>query len=276
MLANWGKSAIIILGKEAEYVFQGGIYMASLNSLNSVAGMFASMNSGSTGTNSIYNMDFSTYNSIRSGSYSKLLKSYYSDDDKRTATKDAFSSGMTDSATEKNNATVSRDSAAALVDSVKDLRSSSLWEEKEKTDKDGNKTSEYDMDEIYKAVSSFKDNYNSLVTSTGKSSDKSTLNAASNMVNYTRANASILKKIGVSVDSDNKLSIDEDKFKKSDISSIKSVFSGAGSFAQSTSASASSVYGSAVSQLSKLQTQNSYTSTGSYSYVPVSNYNSFT
>lgn len=33
------------------------------------------------------------------------------------------------------------------------------------------------------------------------------------MVNYTRVNADLLKKIGISVGSDNKLTVDEDKLK---------------------------------------------------------------
>jgi len=61
---------------------------------------------------------------------------------------------------------------------------------------DGNIAKEYDTDKIAKAVSSFVKDYNSLVSSTADSSSRYVLNSASNMVNYTRANADLLKKIG--------------------------------------------------------------------------------
>ena len=79
---------------------------------------------------------------------------------------------------------------------------------------------EYDTDKIAKAVSSFVKDYNSLVSSTADSSSRYVLNSASNMVNYTRANADLLKKIGISVGSDNKLTVDEDKLKASDMDCI--------------------------------------------------------
>ena len=66
------------------------------------------------------------------------------------------------------------------------------------------------------------------------------------MVNYTRANADLLKKIGISVGSDNKLTVDEDKLKASDMAVVKSVFKDSGSFGQTISAKASTIYGNAV------------------------------
>ena len=126
----------------------------------------------------------------------------------------------------------------------------SMWSKVDKTDKNGNTAKEYDTDKIAKAVSSFVKNYNSLVSSTADSSSRYVLNSASNMVNYTRANADLLKKIGISVGSDNKLTVDEDKLKASDMAVVKSVFKDSGSFGQTISAKASTIYGNAVSQLS--------------------------
>ena len=118
--------------------------------------------------------------------------------------------------------------------------------------------------------------YNSLVSSTADSSSRYVLNSASNMVNYTRANADLLKKIGISVGSDNKLTVDEDKLKASDMAVVKSVFKDSGSFVQTISAKASTIYGNAVSQLSELSTKNSYTSNGLYSYSSGYTYNQYT
>ena len=109
-----------------------------------------------------------------------------------------------------------------------------------------------------------------MIDATGDSSDTSVLRTASNMVNTTKANSKVLKELGISVDSNNKLVI------AADMSVAKSAFAGAGSFGQSVANSAASIYSSSATTLAKLQTQNLYGSDGSYSYVSASVYNQFT
>ena len=162
-----------------------------------------------------------------------------------------------------------------MVDSVSDLKKTALWEKKSVTDKEGNTTKEYDTDAIYKAVSDFVSNYNSLVEKMGKSDDNSVLRNASSMVSYTKANQSLLKSIGITIGSDNKLSVDAEKFKQSDMAVVKSTFTGSSSFGQTVSRSASSLYSSAVSQIAKLDSATTYSSTGSYSYVTSATYNKY-
>ena len=215
----------------------------SINAYNAstISALFAGLNNSSSGTSLSYGIDFTTYNSIKNGSYSKLMRKYYSNK----------ASESTDGATANKN--------TGKVQSI-----------------DGNIAKEYDTDKIAKAVSSFVKDYNSLVSSTADSSSRYVLNSASNMVNYTRANADLLKKIGISVGSDNKLTVDEDKLKASDMAVVKSVFKDSGSFGQTISAKASTIYGNAVSQLSELSTKNSYTSNGLYSYSSGYTYNQYT
>ena len=253
----------------------------SINAYNAstISALFAGLNNSSSGTSLSYGIDFTTYNSIKNGSYSKLMRKYYSNQasestDGAAANKNTGKVQNID--IQKNNATVNRDNAASLVDSASELKKYSLWSKVDKTDKDGNTAKEYDTDKIAKAVSSFVKNYNSLVSSTADSSSRYVLNSASNMVNYTRANADLLKKIGISVSSDNKLTVDEDKLKTSDMAVVKSVFKDSGSFGQTISAKASTIYGNAVSQLSELSTKNSYTSNGLYSYSSGYTYNQYT
>lgn len=253
----------------------------SINAYNagSISTLFSSLNSSSGGTSLSYGIDFTTYNSIKNGSYSKLVKKYYSNQssDKTDSKSGKNNTSKTESSSvEKNNATMTRDNAAALVDSSSELKKYSLWSKVDKTDKDGNTTKDYDTDKIAKAVSAFAKDYNSLVSSTGDSSSRSVLSSASNMVSYTKANADLLKKIGITVGSDNKLTVDEDKLKASDMAVVKSVFKDSGSFGQTISAKASTIYGNAVSQLSELSTKNSYTSSGLYSYTSGYTYNQYT
>ena len=171
-------------------------------------------------------IDLSTLSSIRNGSYHKLLKSYYEkeDNDGTTADRTNKKDTTTDTASQKLNGAAVRDKAADVVDSVSDLKKTALWEKKSVTDKEGNTTKEYDTDAIYKAVSDFVSNYNSLVEKTGKSDDNSVLRNASSMVSYTKANQSLLKSIGITIGSDNKLSVDAEKFKQSDMAVVKSTF----------------------------------------------------
>ena len=253
----------------------------SINAYNAstISALFAGLNNSSSGTSLSYGIDFTTYNSIKNGSYSKLMRKYYSNQASEStngATANKNTGKVHSIDIQKNNATVNRDNAASLVDSASELKKYSLWSKVDKTDKDGNIAKEYDTDKIAKAVSSFVMDYNSLVSSTADSSSRYVLNSASNMVNYTRANADLLKKIGISVGSDNKLTVDEDKLKASDMAVVKSVFKDSGSFGQTISAKASTIYGNAVSQLSELSTKNSYTSNGLYSYSSGYTYNQYT
>jgi len=246
----------------------------SINAYNAstISALFAGLNNSSSGTSLSYGIDFTTYNSIKNGSYSKLMRKYYSNQASEStngATANKNTGKVHSIDIQKNNATVNRDNAS-------ELKKYSLWSKVDKTDKDGNTAKEYDTDKIAKAVSSFVKDYNSLVSSTADSSSRYVLNSASNMVNYTRANADLLKKIGISVGSDNKLTVDEDKLKASDMAVVKSVFKDSGSFGQTISAKASTIYGNAVSQLSELSTKNSYTSNGLYSYSSGYTYNQYT
>ena len=253
----------------------------SINAYNAstISALFAGLNNSSSGTSLSYGIDFTTYNSIKNGSYSKLMRKYYSNQASEStngATANKNTGKVHSIDIQKNNATVNRDNAASLVDSASELKKYSLWSKVDRTDKDGNTAKEYDTHKIAKAVSSFVKDYNSLVSSTADSSSRYVLNSASNMVNYTRANADLLKKIGISVGSDNKLTVDEDKLKASDMAVVKSVFKDSGSFGQTISAKASTIYGNAVSQLSELSTKNSYTSNGLYSYSSGYTYNQYT
>ena len=58
----------------------------------------------------------------------------------------------------------------------------------------------------------------------GNSNTKSILRAGASMVNVTEANRKSLSDIGISIGADNKLTIDEEKFKKADMSKVKAMF----------------------------------------------------
>ena len=244
---------------------------------SSISSLFSSLNNSSS-NNYMSGINYADYNSIRNGSYRKLVKAYYA---KESGTSSSNSTSKTESTTDKTtssqkvNAATVRDSASNLVNDVKELSSDKLWKKTTTTDKDGVTSTDYDKDAIYKAVSSFAKDYNSLVSASGNSSDNSVLRTSSTMVAYTKANKNLLSKVGITVGSDNKLTVDEDKFKSADMTTVKSLFTGSGSFGKMTSTSATSSYSSAVSQLAKLSSSSTYSNMGSYSYISGSIYDTF-
>lgn len=252
--------------------------MATISGYNSssISVLFSGLNSGNNSSSVGFgSIDLSTYNSIRTGSYKQLLKAYYTKNPVDTSSNKDNDSTTTISS-QKINATKTKDAASAVVSDAQSLKSVSLWNKKSVKNEDGTTTDKYDTDAIYKAVSAFVSDYNSMIDAAGDSEDKAVLRTAANIVNNTKQNSALLKQLGITVDSKNKLSIDEDTFKKSDMAVAKSVFYGTASYGQSVAASASSIYSSASTQLSKLQTQNLYNSDGSYNYVSGSFYNQFT
>lgn len=233
----------------------------NIRTKSDVSYLFSNMSSSSSGSN-LGNLNFlSDYASIKNGSYGKLLKAYYnkvgndSTASKSTSTSLASDSTKTlaaiDSAADKL-----KESADALINKGTD----SLFKEKEVTVKneDGTITTskQYDMDGIYKAVSGFVTNYNSLIDSVAKSDSSAVLKAASNMTNITSLYSKTLEKAGITVGSNNKLSVDKAKFEKADISTLKSIFNASPSFAYSISSQASYIDYAASREALKANTYN--------------------
>ena len=246
----------------------------NLYTSNSISTLFSSLGNRSNGSTIFSGLDYSTLSSIHNGSYKKLLNAYYN----KTGNKDAVSSitaGKTDVKKTDTNAVSTRNNASNVSEDIDTLNKSDLWKQKEIKAEDGSKTKEYDKDAIYKAVSSYVKDYSLLVDSTGNSESSSVLRTASSMVNYTKANKSVLASMGISIGADNKLSIDEKTFKGSSMAAVKSAFTGAGSYGKSVQASASMIYGSAAAQVAKQSGTGLYSSGASYSYVNGSIYNSY-
>ncbi len=186
-----------------------------------------------TGTTSTDSMGFSLadYASIRNGSYHKLLKATYAEEEKNA---NASSSEKADT---KQVLTAISDTAAGLKDSVSAVQK--LFETKQ--DENGFKHVDYDEDKMYKAIKDFIDNYNSTVDEASRADDNSILRAAKNMVSYTTANKNALDDIGISIGSDNKLSIDKEKFQAASKGSVQSIFQSSGGYAEQISAKASAL-----------------------------------
>lgn len=242
--------------------------------------LLSGLGGNSNSVNNLMNFNVSDYNSIKSGTYYRLLKSYYaSDSENGKKTSDSFKNPYTTSTSKETNSTLAKIESAAddLTESAKDLYSNNAKAFKKitSTDEDGKTTTDYDKDAIYKAVNSFVEDYNSLIKSAGKSDADGIARAAASMATLTNQNANALNSLGITIDKDSyTLSLDKDAFMQADMSKAKNLFNGMGSYAYDVATKASMLNYQAEREASKA---NTYGSTGTYNsnYSAGSIYNTY-
>lgn len=178
-------------------------FLGGNNSINSLFSMMG--NKQQSASSSILD-----YNTVNSTAYRKAVRAYY-----QQGGDQAVSESKTALNTMKNNATAMKDSALALNDK-------SLFE----PDSDGN----YKLDAIKDAVNEFVKNYNSVVENAANSDSTEALRNGVWMVNATKKNENLLAKVGITIGENNKLSFNESRLTKANISSFKSTFLGTSSF----------------------------------------------
>lgn len=184
-----------------------------------ISSLFSNLGSG----NALGSFNFSDYASIKNGSYGKLVKSYYAEqkktpgNDKTTTTKPTKKEETVD----KTGLTQMKKEADGLKSAAEALNKEDLWKQT-----DG----KYDMDKIVGAVKTFANEYNDTLTQASKVNSKDVAQDVRYMSSMTNTMSKALSKIGVTVGTDGKLSVNEDEMKKANVSSIKSLFSGAVSY----------------------------------------------
>lgn len=220
--------------------------------------------------NSLGNLNFlSDYASIKNGSYGKLMKAYYAKD-----AADKTASTGKDTETKKNSISTAADSAKTLseiekaADAMKESADSLLVKGSKSVFRKKNEkatvSEEYDTDAIYKAVSGFVTDYNDLLSKTSAASSKNLQSKADTLAAVTSANAKLLSRVGITVNSDRSLSLDEEAFKKSDMGTVKNLFGTTGAYGYKVSAQASMIDYTAAKESTK---SNTYTANGTYSNV---------
>lgn len=174
--------------------------------------------------------------------------------------------------------TLMRSSADSLKKSAEVLGDVSLYEKKKFKKKDEEtgeeiEVEDYDWDAITKAVKTFVDDYNSVVEQAGNSETKNVLRNAAWMTGITEKAGNLLSKVGITIGKGNKLEFDEEGLKKKttlgesgiefdNISTLKSLFTGYGSFASQIEQKASAISSAAARTKGVDQT---YNKSGAYS-----------
>ena len=244
----------------------------SMYDSSSVSTLFSSLGSSKSTGSGLFGINLSEYASIRSGSYGKLTRSYFSMDSTKGTSKsdDSTKNTIEDLATTTSTSKDSTKTLAAIESDAKELTDSAKALYTRSNNKVFTKDSggSYDTDKIYKAVKRFADDYNSMLDTAGKSSTNRISRSVSSMKNETSYNEKPLKEIGITVDEKTgRLSVDETTFKSADTEKIKNLFNGTGSYAYSVATKAAMTESYAKSEAAK---SNTYTKNGTYNY----NYNS--
>ncbi len=202
----------------------------NINPKNDYSFMFSSLGSGAAGVGgSNFLMD---YASIKSGSYGKLMKAYYSMDQNSSVTasrKRGKGSDIIDRLMEeKRNPKVSKDvqeANAKLTTGLSNLKSSvtALRNDSTFTDTANGKSA---VDKVTSALQAYVSDYNDVVTAAKGSTLTNKTAYVANVMSSTAANADKLAEIGISVDSSGTLTFDASKVKTPDgVSKAQELFS---------------------------------------------------
>lgn len=220
----------------------------SMNSMiaNTLFGSKSSISAGSFLSAS----NFGDLSLMRSGVYTKMLKSYYA---KQTSSTDKTSSSGKNSSSEDYLNTIN-DKISKLKTSTSDEALSSIKSEANQMKKAADAVTALDYDKtsgdaVYSKAKDLVNTYNALAKQTGKSDLVSISQSRTWMVNDTKAHEAQWNKIGITIEDDQTLTIDEKKFKEASTSDIKNFLSGASGYASRLSTKANGFYQLASNQL---------------------------
>ena len=171
------------------------------------------------------------YASIKSGSYAKLMKAYYGTGHTASA---GSASAKSDSRNtldkileEKKNPTVSKEVQEAnsqLTEGIPKLKSavSALQDEKTYTNTENGQSA---TDKVVSAMKTYVSEYNNVVTAAKRSTLASKTAYIANIMQSTSANADKLAEMGVTINANGTLQLNEGKLKTADLSQVQDLFS---------------------------------------------------
>ena len=184
------------------------------------------------------------FNSIRSGSYGKLLSAYY----KKMNSGDSATKAIQK---ENENRKLVGGNASSLKSAAKTLSKMNFAEASE--------------EDSLKAIKSFVSSYNSVIDTADDVNSKSILRNAVWMTNITQKSSGLLNELGISVGKDNKLTLDETKWANAKNSTKTALFNGRQGFAEKMIYKANQMTNSSAEKASF--TASAYKDNGDYTKV---------
>lgn len=190
--------------------------------------LFQGASSGSSGSGNF----FADYANIKNGSYRKLMKTYYGKVQNSSTGKTSSTGRRTDNILdklleEKRNPTVSKgvqESNAKLTTGLSSLKGAVSALQKDSTYEDTeNGTSA--ADKVVSAVKTYVSTYNDVVNAAKGSTLRGKTAYVANMMSSTAANSDKLAELGIKVNRNGTLELNESKLKAADTSKVKELFS---------------------------------------------------
>lgn len=232
-------------------------------SINTLLNGFGNTSSNSSYTSGLYS-SLSEYSTIRTGAYKKLLNSYFS----KTQSTKASQTGTNYQV--KGNSTVEKKQLTEVKDAADSLYSSAAKLTDTSSTKSLFKNAQSVTGEISSAVKNFVNDYNSLVEEAADTSNSKVTGKVSFMTSQTNAYKSSLENIGITINDDKTLTLDEKKLNSADVNDVKKLFNGSSSMAYQTFVRASSISSAAENAST---TSGLYGSDGAYDNYYNSAYN---
>lgn len=198
-------------------------------------------------------INFSDYALIKSGSYKKLMKSYFAQQKDTSATKE-------DKTTKKKpvddtvTTTISKmkSEADGLKTAAESLNDADLWKQTK---------GEYDKDKITSAVKKFASEYNDVLNQSAKVNAKDVVQQTGFMTSMSKTMSNALSKIGVTIGADGKMSVNEDTLKEANMKDVKSMFYGSHSYGSQIAQKASAISSAALRSSSMYSSDGALSST---------------
>ena len=187
------------------------------------------------------------FNSIRSGSYGKLLSAYY----KKMNGGDSATEAMQKEAANRQ---LAGSNATSLKSAAKTLSKI-----------DFSDTSDAGKEKSLKAVKDFISAYNSVIDTVDDVNSKGMLRNAVWMTNITSKSAGLLNELGISIGDNNQLTLDETKWESANASTKTALFNGRQGFAEKMAYKASQLTNFSAEKVSN--TASAYKEDGDYTKV---------
>lgn len=185
----------------------------------------------SNNSNNLYGL-FCDNAAIKNGSYKKLLRSYYGSPVKTSGSSASGKSDRSETVLdkllrEKKYPAVSEKTKEVNAKLTKGLNSlsSTVGKLQDESTFEDTENGTSAKDKVVSAVKDFVTNYNDVVTASKSSSMTNKTAYVANMMTATSKHENQLKEIGISLNRDGTLQLDQNKLKAADISKVKDLFS---------------------------------------------------
>lgn len=227
-----------------------------LNSMSMMADTFFGSKSSIASGSFLSASNFGDLSLMRSGVYTKMLKSYYeqvegdSDDTEKTSSNTSNKSNYLDNYLAQIGSKPETKTETTANKTLSSVKSTAKTLETAANELIGMNYDESSREDLYKAASKLVDSYNAVVESSAKSDNVSINKSVKWMTDDTKAREKQLNKIGITVGQDGKLSIDEEKFNQASLSDVRYMMEGDSSYTWKISQRATGLYNLAANQIS--------------------------